>query len=743
MFLPLGVVLAQPGGYVNPAECTPCHARVAATYKLTGMGRSFSRVELTRDSELNRVLSSATGNFHHEPSESNYRMVRHDGKIWQRRWQTGFDGKDENVEELPVDYVMGSGNHALTFLSRTERGTLIELPLGWYQEKAGYWGLNPGYDTAHPPARRPISYECMFCHNAYPQTRSGVDARSSEPSFTGALPEGIDCQRCHGPGAQHIAAAKSGKANAAMLRAAIVNPARLGKDRQMEVCLQCHLETTSTRLPSLVRLFDRAPFSYIAGQPLEKFVLSFDHAPGKGYDDKFEIAGGAYRFRQSACFLKSKGELTCTTCHNPHDVPRGQAAVQHYTAVCRNCHAAAVDKLSAAGTHPAGNDCVSCHMPRRRTEDAVHVVMTDHRIARRPPPGDLLAELPEMHPASSEEYQGEVIPYYPAPFPQTGEMPLYKALAQVLHGSNTAAGVAELNSLLAGMPTARPEFDMALGDALRRGGEPRKAAAAYQQAVKKRPGSAAELRFLGVSLKDAGDLRGSEQALRRATELEPKDPQNWFELGLLASVQNRPAEAVQALRKALELQPDMPDALNSLGVNLLSLNDPVQAEAAFRSALQLEPWSGAVQANLARLLASKGQGPEALFHFAKAARLQPGDVVNLYEYALTLVQLNRFDESQQQAEAAVKADPAMAEAHELLGGLLSRKQEVDAALREYQTAVNLKPEFSRAQLDLGATLAAKGDIPAAVVHLRLAAKGSDARVARVAAQALTRLGVAP
>ena len=41
------------------------------------------------------------------------------------------------------------------------------------------------------------------------------------------------------------------------------------------------------------------------------------------------------------------------------------------------------------------------------------MVMTDHLIQRRPPPGDLLAELPERHPTEAEEYRGEVVPYDP------------------------------------------------------------------------------------------------------------------------------------------------------------------------------------------------------------------------------------------------------------------------------------------------------------------------------------------
>ena len=90
--------------------------------------------------------------------------------------------------------------------------------------------------------------------------------------------------------------------------------------------MQCHLEPTSTALPSIVRRFNRGPFSYVPGQPLSDFALYFDHAPGTGYDDKFEIAGAAYRFRKSRCVIESKGAFTCQTCHNPHDLPRGEQA---------------------------------------------------------------------------------------------------------------------------------------------------------------------------------------------------------------------------------------------------------------------------------------------------------------------------------------------------------------------------------------------------------------------------------
>ena len=75
------------------------------------------------------------------------------------------------------------------------------------------------------------------------------------------LPLGIDCQRCHGPAQRHVDLASRAGANAEEIRAAIVNPKRLSPDREAELCLKCHLETTSGPLPKAIRKFDREPFS--------------------------------------------------------------------------------------------------------------------------------------------------------------------------------------------------------------------------------------------------------------------------------------------------------------------------------------------------------------------------------------------------------------------------------------------------------------------------------------------------
>jgi predicted CXXCH cytochrome family protein len=684
--------------------------------------------------------------FEHSLSDTHYSMIARAGAYYQRRWQLGFQGKETNVEELKIDYVIGSGEHARSYLHRMASGAFIELPLGWYSEKGGYWGMSPGFDSRHPQTRRFISYECMFCHNAIPKIPAGNEAPGSDPLFTGDLPEGIDCQRCHGPGSNHLRIVRTAGAKAADIHASIVNPARLSPSLQMDVCMQCHLEPTSSAIPSLIRRFNRGPFSFLPGEPLQSFLLAFDHAPGTGHEDKFEIVGsGAYRLRQSQCFLKSNAAngtkpLTCLTCHDPHRAPRGEAAMQHYNDACRQCHAASLNAKVSAGTHPVSGECVTCHMPKRRTDDVVHAMMTDHLIQRRPPARDLLAELSERHPSDAEEYHGEVVPYYPNPLPRTDENLLYRAVAQVAMRNNLQPGVADLARETARVRPGNAEFWMVLGDAWQTSGEPQKAVAAYEQALRLRPDFPRGLLNLAEVLKRAGQLPRAEETLKRALAVAPSNAAAWLQSGAIDFALGRFEVTVAKMEKAIALDPELPEEHTTLAQILLATGQTDRASAALQEALRIDPYDGTAYNLRGRALAAKGELAESLYNFEKATRLRPGYAPHLYDYGLALLSVNRFDEAQAAAEAALEADPNMAEAHELLGGLLAQRRQLPGAAREYGEALRLRPDFDRAHLDLATVLAAQGDMPGAIQHLRTAAKGRDPRVAQAAADALQRLG---
>ena len=717
--------------YIDTAVCARCHADRARTFAQTGMARSFYK--LTPQTAIEDFKSGLP--FHHQASDTYFNVLERGGKYFQRRWQIGFDGTETNVEEKQIDFVLGSGNHARTYLHLTSRGTLQQLPLGWYSEKGGYWGMNPGYDRAdYQGSTRMIHYECMFCHNAYPKTPAGYDEPGAPARYLDPMPQGIDCQRCHGPGQQHVTTAEAKDAPREQIRAAIVNPARLTPEREMEVCLQCHLETTSRLLPHSLQRFNRGPFSYIPGQPLAAFRLAFDMAAGK--NTAFEINDAGYRLRQSTCFLKSAGKLRCATCHDPHAITHGEAETARYNATCQSCHKVFTQ---ARAEHAAGANCVACHMPKRRTDDAVHIVMTDHKIVRVNPAGDLLAEKAELPETPATSYRGEVVPYLPpAPAPNSDDL-LYGALAQITDRSNLIAGLNRLSNLIGRLHPVQPGFYTGLAEGYLSASDMPKAIAWLEEAARRAPNSEIVQLERGNAFIAARQWANAETALRAATKFQPKDAAAWSLLGWALWQQDKTAEAKSDLEKAIELDPDAPDAHNYLASLLMGSGDAPGAEKQFRAALTIDPGVATWQSNLALLVASRGSMAEASEHFERSIRLDPRYLPARLNYARVLANQNNFDAAEQQVKAALAVDPRLAPAHQLLGSILSARGDSAAAIREFKAALSLSPNDGRTHYELGIALGQSGDSAGAIEQLTAATHDPDPNIAAAAAEMLRRL----
>jgi cytochrome c-type biogenesis protein CcmH/NrfG len=266
-----------------------------------------------------------------------------------------------------------------------------------------------------------------------------------------------------------------------------------------------------------------------------------------------------------------------------------------------------------------------------------------------------------------------------------------------------------------------PEFYMVLGDGWKSLGKPGEAIAAYQKALLLDPRSTRTMRALAEV-----DTAHAEQILSRAVETAPGDPESWFRYGVLTS-------SPEKIQKAIQLDPWLPDQSRRLA-------ELTRSEAALKDALRTDPFDDAAWDLGGRILAEKGTFADATFYFERAIKLHPSGQY-LYDYALALARADRFTEAQNQAEKALRADSTLAEAHDLLGGLHARKNELSEAARQYAAALSLKPNLAGVHLRLGSVLAAEGDKEGAAVHFRQAANGNDAAVARQAVQSLRDLGI--
>jgi tetratricopeptide (TPR) repeat protein len=653
VFVAVTIANAAPqNNYADTRVCATCHAKIYKAWQNTAMARSFKPPDMADPIEDFRTRNR----YYHQASGTWFEMLRRNDGYYQKRWQIGFEGKETNVDELAVDFVMGSGSHVRTYLHQTASGVLQQLPLAWYSEKGGYWAMNPGYDIPDQPnSRRKINYECMFCHNSYPKIPAGHEQIQAEPRFTGALPEGIDCQRCHGPGLRHVEIARTAGAPAQSIRAAIVNPSRLSSERRQEVCFQCHLETTSFQFTHSIVKYDRGPFSYTPGESLADFVLYFDHASGPSRvqnDDRFQIVNSVYRLRMSQCYLRSNGALQCTTCHDPHGI-----SAPGYNRACRECHGTSFTREVAVGHHTASPDCVSCHMPKRRTQDVVHAVMTDHYIQRRKPAGDLVADTSERTGADTV-YHGEELPYYPQPFPSTAQSELYLGVAQVHADNNPEGGIPRLANAIDTSHPAQAEFYIELGDALRHNAKPEDAVPRYREALRLKPDSLAGLLGLGRAFEATGDLVPALDAFTRAVSSAPDDASSWLQLGQTYLRLGRETDALPALRQALTLDPGVPETHYALAL-LLSKpgGDAQRAEAEWREAIRLQPDYSQAHMNLANFLFQHNRSGEAAYHFEYALRVRPDYALADLNYALMLRAMGRKQEAAEHLrKAASSAD---------------------------------------------------------------------------------------
>lgn len=543
-------------GYINDAACANCHAERAKTYQHVGMGKSFYAA---RGSTVIEDFEAPP--FFHAPSNQYFEMRRRGADVVFRRWQLAADGAPIHVYERVVDWIIGSGNHARTYLYRVPSGEMFQLPLTWYSQTRE-WNMSPGYDRAdHEGVTRRVRHECMFCHNAYPAAANEPLSYWRPQSFPAELPQGIGCQRCHGPGAEHART---------QTRASIVNPARLPAKLRNDICYQCHMQPTVS--VSGLRRFGRDLYSFRPGQSLAEYAVPLDVDEEQlPRTERFEINHHPYRLEQSRCFKESEGRLSCLTCHDPHR--KGN----DYRKACMSCHAA---------PHRVNEDCTSCHMPKRRPQDVVHAVMTDHLIRRDPAVG-FLEPRKEREPLITRVDAGDE----------------FYSVVALLRATNSAGAARRLEQLIAERkpPELEPYLDLAAAQ-LRQ----RQWAALEQtcaEILKRDPQQELAREWLAVA---RVALTGDREAGAKALAALPR-PEAAFNAGLFLPA----SEGIAFYERTVALRPNMTAAWVRLGEARRECGDTLGAVDAFRTALEIDPANARARTDIVEALRAMGNVEEA------------------------------------------------------------------------------------------------------------------------------------
>ncbi len=334
------VPAGQPGDYVGDAVCARCHVVEARAHQASGHAHTYHRA-------VEHPLAAwLVGRTVEDPEIP--------GSRWTYRVEEGrliaSNEQDGRTKDVALDLAMGSGTHAVTFVSvdpaQNGRPEGLEHRISLFPHgeqiqarvtpgEGGFVGRDKEYSALGRHIDWFLVHRCVECHTTITSGKGGdrLDLDSLIPQ--------VSCERCHGPGREHTERAER-HAKARDL-AMPFGPGRNAADEQVKLCGDCH------RRP------DFAPMS--------------DLWPGNPSLVRFQPIG----MTQSACYRRSAGSMRCTSCHDPHGPTMKDDRA--YEASCLACHHGA-EQTECPVSPQAG--CVGCHMGRQT--NAQGLTFTDHWI---------------------------------------------------------------------------------------------------------------------------------------------------------------------------------------------------------------------------------------------------------------------------------------------------------------------------------------------------------------------------
>ena len=354
-FIPLILIFSQclkfqkqedPRGnnYAGSTECISCHKEISNSYLHT------AHFWASQPANGQTIQGNFQKGFNEFVFNSHLKVVM--AKTDSGFYQTGFEyGKKTESQRFDISFGGVKGQTYAYWLTNE----LFQLPIS-YVDNTNSWINSPGYDPNRIAFERNIGIHCMDCHAS-----NIKQAPPDVPGFYGngegfvksSLVYSIDCERCHGPGAEHV---KFQKDNPEEKKAKyIIAFKSLTRSQKINMCAMCHSGGNN-------HMFKPA-FTFKPTDKLSDYMRLFASNSPVNYK-VIDVHGNQVGLLQSSkCFLSSN--MDCSTCHNTHVNERDKLDL--FVARCTTCHSQAAhneckltNKLSSVVLK---NNCISCHMP--------------------------------------------------------------------------------------------------------------------------------------------------------------------------------------------------------------------------------------------------------------------------------------------------------------------------------------------------------------------------------------------
>ncbi|MVN22802.1 multiheme c-type cytochrome [Mucilaginibacter arboris] len=329
--------------YADQKSCTKCHKDIYQSYLQTGHYHTSTPIT---DNKLQNDIRPDTNVFIYNDSL----QIRIE-KLKTGLYQTAYFKNKLKVRQERFDIAFGSAERAQSY-GYWKGESLYELPLSYFSDIHN-WAISPGFPANLVYYNRAIVTRCLECHASFAESHyiKGKSALTVSEAFNkNSIVYGIDCQRCHGPAAEHV---NYHLDNPEDKHARFIKTYQsLTRQGKVEMCAVCHSGNDQK--------IERSTFLYKPGDTLSRFI-----EPDFGGEiHEPDVHGNqAKLLARSKCYA-SNVTMTCTTCHNSHTKESNN--LNAYNAKCFTCHNIETHnfcKMAPQLGNTINTKCIDCHMP--------------------------------------------------------------------------------------------------------------------------------------------------------------------------------------------------------------------------------------------------------------------------------------------------------------------------------------------------------------------------------------------